>query len=68
MKRPDMLVLRGDLNAKVRQEDGIWREVLGVFGVGARNDNGRRLLEFCSEHQLCVTYTIFIHKMEHKAT
>ena len=27
-----------------------------------------RLLEFCAEHQSCVTNTIFNHKIEHKAT
>ena len=40
VKRHDMLLLVGDFNAKVGQEDGIWRDVIGVFGVGARNNNG----------------------------
>ena len=53
-----MLLLMGDFNAKVGQEDGIWRDVIGVFGVGVRNNNGQRLLEFCAEHRLCVTNTI----------
>ena len=67
-KRHDMLLLMGDFNAKVGQEDGTWRDVMGVFGVGNRNNNGQRLLEFCAEHRLCVTNTIFKHKIEHKAT
>ena len=68
VKRHDMLLLMGDFNAKVGQEDGIWRDVMGVFGIGTRNNNGQRLLEFCAEHRLCVTNTIFNHKTEHKAT
>ena len=58
----------GDFNAKVGQEDGIWRDVIGVFGVGVRNNNGQRLLEFFAEHRLCVTNTIFNQKQEHKTT
>ena len=67
-KRHDILLLMGDFNAKVGQEDGTWREVMGVFGVGTRNDNGQRLLEFCAEHGLCVTNTTFNHRLEHKVT
>ena len=68
VKRHDMLLLMGDLNAKVEQEDGIWQDVMGVFGVGARNNNGPRLLEFCAEHRLCVINTLLHHKGEHKTT
>ena len=68
VKQHDMLLLMGDFNAKVGQEDGMWRDEVGVFGIGTRNNNGQRLLEFCAEHRLCVTNTIFNHKIEHKAT
>ena len=68
VKQHDMLLLMGDFNAKVGQDDGIWRDIMGVFGVGTRNNNGLRLLEMCAEHRLCVTNTIFNHKIEHKAT
>ena len=49
VKRHAMLLQMGDLNAKVGQEDGIWRDVMGVFGVGSSNNNGLRLLEFCAD-------------------
>ena len=68
VRQHDMLILMGDFNAKVGREDGIWREVMGAFGVGARNNNGQRLLEFCAEHRLSITNTGFKHKIEHKAT
>ena len=31
-------------------------------------NNGLRLLEFCAEHRLCVTNTLFNNKVEHKTT
>ena len=68
MKQHDVLVLMGDFNAKVGQDDGMWRDVMGVFGIGTRNNNGQRLLELCSEHRLCITNTVFNHKVEHKAS
>ena len=61
VRHNDMLFLMGDFNAKVCQEDGICKDVIGVFGVGTRNNNGQRLLEICAEHRLCVTITIFNH-------
>ena len=63
-----MLILIGDFNAKVGREKGIWREVMGAFGVGARNNNGQRLLEFCTEHRLSITNAGFKYKIENKAT
>ena len=59
VKQHDMLVLMGDFKAKVRQDDGMWRDVIGVFGIGTRNNNRQRLLELCSENRLCITNTVF---------
>ena len=68
VRQHDMLLIMGDFNAKMGQEDGIWRDVMRAFGVVLRNDNGRRLLEFFAKHRLCVTNTVFKHKIEHKAS
>ena len=46
VKQHDMLLLMGDFNAKIGQDDGIWRDIMGVFGVGTRNNNGLRLLDY----------------------
>src|SRR2546425_789332 len=47
----------GDFNGKVgeiREEDTI-----GPFGVGVRNDNGERVVNFCKRHKLFATNTWF---------
>ncbi|KAL4718556.1 hypothetical protein ACJJTC_011471 [Scirpophaga incertulas] len=42
--------------------------VTGVHGVGNQNENGQRLLEFCSRSRLCVTNTFFKGKFLRKVS
>ena len=42
--RHDMIVVMGDLNAKLGNNNSNREEVMGKFGVGVMNDNGERLL------------------------
>ena len=62
------LFLLGDFNARVGAEKCLWPEVLGSHGTGKMNENGQRLLEFCSYHHLCITNTFFENKPIHKGT
>ncbi|XP_068739553.1 craniofacial development protein 2-like [Montipora capricornis] len=66
--RNDILLITGDLNAKVGKGTPEEREVLGQHGTGDRNENGERLCEFCEMNGLVITGTIFPHKEIHKAT
>ena len=66
--RHDMIVVMGDLNAKVGNNNTNREEVMGRFGVGVMNDNGERLCDFCSANGLVVTGTIFPHREIHKLT
>ena len=64
----DILLVMGDLNAKLREDNDRHENIIGSHGVGERNDNGERLVYFCGLNNLVVTGTIFPHKLIHKQT
>ena len=64
----DMVVVCGDLNAKVGDDRTGVEHVIGAHGIGTRNENGERLVDFCSNHNLVIGGTQFRHKDIHKLT
>ena len=64
----ELVYILGDFNARVGANHEIWPLALGHHGVGKMNENGQRLLEFCSFHGLCVTNTFFQNKTCHKVS
>ena len=67
--RHDMLMLMGDLNAKVGRETAAFPETNGRHSLQSdSNDNGCRLATFAAEHGLVIGGTLFDHKDMHKAT
>ena len=55
--RNDVLFIIGDWNAKVGSQET--PGVTGKFGLGMRNEAGKRLIEICQENALVITNTLF---------
>lgn len=66
--RGDIIFVMGDLNAKVGQDNTLLTHVIGKHGLGDRNDNGERFLDFCNMNHLVIGGTIFRHKTCHKVS
>ena len=43
-----------------------WPNCLGHFGASKFDENGKRPLEFCTYHHLCITNIFFAIKMRHR--
>ncbi|XP_072037118.1 craniofacial development protein 2-like [Amphiura filiformis] len=54
----DILIIMGDLNAKVGSDNSGWETVMGKHGHES-NDRGEKLLTFCATNDLCITNTMF---------
>ena len=64
----EIIVSLGDFNGHVGKYAEGFEGVHGGNGVGKRNAEGRRLLEFCDERQLCVANTWFKKTDKRKIT
>lgn len=60
-------IVMGDWNAKIgASESGV--NNIGKYGLGVRNKNGERLIEFCLNNNLKVANTFFQKKIKEKWT
>ena len=70
LQNPGEVVLGlGDFNGHVEKQIGGFEEPIGVhdrLGIGERNVEERRLLEFCDEKKLCEANTWFEKKEQRK--
>ena len=64
----DMLLIIGDMNAKVGSENSSCERAMGKHGCGVMNDNGERLVDFCLNNNYVIGGTIFAHRDIHKLT
>ena len=61
-------VVLGHVNARVGADHDSWPSCLGQFGIGKMNENGQRLLELCTFHDLCITNSFFQTKPQNTGT
>ena len=66
--KQEHLLLLGDFNARVGSDNESWPVCLGKQGIGKMNNNGQRLLEICTWHNLCITNSFFKTKPQHKVS
>ena len=64
----DMLLVMGDMNAKVGWDIIDRERAVGSQGCGTINNNGERLVNFCLNNNCVICGTIFQHKDIHKLT
>lgn len=64
----DMLILMGDLNAKVGSDNTGREKEMGANGLGSMNENGELFADFCASNELVIGGTLFPHRRCHKAT
>ena len=55
----DKIALLGDFNAHIGKNTEVWQGVIGKHAIEKMNSNSLRLLSFSTEHQLCITNTLF---------
>ena len=66
--RRDVIVVIGNFNAKIGNNNTGMETVMGQHGLGSMNENGEILADFCTCNDIVIGGTIFPHKPCHKAT
>ena len=64
----EIVVLAGDLNAKIGSDNTNKEQVMGKHALGSMNNNGEHLTDFCLENDLVIGGSLFSHKDVHKYT
>ncbi|CAF4497459.1 unnamed protein product, partial [Rotaria sp. Silwood2] len=65
----DLLLLMGDFNARAgKQQHKTSGNIVGLHAIDHINENGQRLIGFCSMNNLVISNTFFEHKPIHKMT
>ena len=60
--KKNVLCVMGDFNARVG-ENAYESPVISKYGYGSRDEAGQRLIDFCGDHKLILTNTMFRHHM-----
>ncbi|VDL74941.1 unnamed protein product [Nippostrongylus brasiliensis] len=64
MPEDDFLTIAGDLNGHVGTDRRALESVHGGKGVGAKNEEGERILDFAAAHDLAICSTLFARERE----
>ena len=67
-RRKNVIIVMGDFNAKVGNNNRGFEEIMGKHGLGERSENGELFVDICAANDLVIGGTVFPHKRIHKAT
>jgi endonuclease/exonuclease/phosphatase family metal-dependent hydrolase len=70
IKRSDIIIMMGDFNAQVGDNNKDTEHIMGRHGMPCESENKNRqlLIEFCGEHGFLIGGTVFPHRDCHKVT
>ena len=68
LHRRDIVIVMGDMNAKVGNDNGGREHVMGKEGLGTINENGELFASFCELNDLVIAGTVFPHRRINKVT
>ena len=66
--RRDILIVTGDFNAKIGNDNTGREKIMGREGLGTMNDNGEMFADFCMFNDLVIGGSVFQRKDIHKGT
>ena len=64
IKKSDIIVMMGDFNAQVGNNNQDIEHIMGRHGMPCdkESENGQLLIELCGKHGLVIGGTVFLHK------
>lgn len=68
LNKGEIVIMMGDFNAQIGNDNSGMEHIMGKHGMGRRTDNGDRLVELCQQNDYVIGGTIFPHKTIHKYT
>ena len=68
VKKRDVIIAMGDMNAKVGSNNEGLEHVIGRHGIGNMNEIGEKFSELCASCDLIIGGTVFPHKICHKVS
>ena len=68
VQKRDVILVMGDMNAKVGSNNEGLEHVMGRHGIGNMNENGELFSELCASCDFIIGGSVFPHKTYHKVS
>ena len=68
IRTDEEVIVMGDLNGHIGTQREGYEQVMGYHGIGSRNGEGERVLDFCNVNHMKIMNTFFQHRPSHQYT